>query len=124
MLKPGDILTCKPDDYIGVFKPEQHKSSGDSYISWLVITKYPTFPDCVKAESEVIFYLGSKNQQCMIFTPQGESIAYEKSDSSGVKTHEVLWRGEIYRTRTVTMKRLIRIKSDKICTGGFPRPLQ
>lgn len=109
-LKPGTALTGRSGHFIGEFRTEFSAEAPEACMPWLIVT---TISGVVgtPGETEVLIYLGSKEYQTTLGCLNNSYYTDMQPVPSGVKTHEVLWRGCVYRVRLSTLRRLKRLSS-------------
>ena len=109
-LKTGTALTCRSGHFIGEFRPEFSAEAPEACIPWLIVTTISGGVGVV-GEAEVLVYLGSKEDQTTLGCLNDSYYVDIQPVPSGVKIHEVLWRGCVYRVRLSTLRRLKRLSS-------------
>ena len=102
-LKPGIAMKCKPGMVIG------HFSLNQAGIPYIVVTPKSSLfvsPDFLIGDNEVLVYIGER---------EDTSEPHRSNDFKRkiLTSHEILWRGAVFRMREGTLKYLSLLHQKK-----------
>ena len=101
LLKPGVVLKCKSNMFIGsVHREDFTQCSGPRYV---IISPKKLFSNFgfEKSDHQVLLYIGS--------IPPRQLELFEHNESA-TEVHEVLWKGTVFLIRSSSFKHLSLIR--------------